>query len=276
MQKYNKKIKDMKKISVRSLIRSGALTLLYFLHIVKIRAALRKNRVHFIYLHHVFDDEINKFKFLIDYLIDSGHIFVGYSDAIEIIKSGDIDQPYICLSFDDGLKSCMNAEGVLSERGISAMFFINGLVLEHNSFFSKKNFARKKLNMKSVDFLNYEDIKRLKLNGHEIGNHTYSHQDISKISQNEFEADFLKNHRLLTESFGEIKHFAWGYGGTKNVTIEALSFVENFGYQSSASAVRGCYINKDTGPYVLRDHCIAHWPISHMKYLMYRSIKNAE
>ena len=276
MQKYTKKFKEIKKISIRSLLRSGALSILYFLHIAKIRAALRKNRVHFIYLHHVFNDEINKFKLFIDYLIDSGHIFVGYSEAIKIIKSGEIGHPYICLSFDDGLKSCMNAESVLSERRISAMFFINGLVLEHNSFFSKKNFARKRLNMQPVDFLNYENIKHLKLNGHEIGNHTYSHQDISKITQHEFEADFLRNHRLLTEAFGEIKHFAWGYGGTKNVTNEALSFVENFGYLSSASAERGCYISKDAGLYVLRDHCIAHWPIAHMKYLMYRSIKNAE
>ena len=69
--------------------------------------------------------------------------------------------------------------------------------------------------------------------------------------------------------------FSGGYPST-NFQISNANFVENFGYQSSASAERGCYFNKDTGSYVLRDHCIAHWPIAHMKYLMYRSIKNAE
>jgi len=58
-------------------------------------------------LHHLHSDEIVPFRMLLQIIMED-HYFINYSDAVEKIRSGHIDKPYIAISLDDGLKSSLN------------------------------------------------------------------------------------------------------------------------------------------------------------------------
>ena len=67
--------------------------------------ALQKNRIQFLYLHHVLEDEEDDFRELLA-VLSQQHRFISYSEAVERIWTGEIDAPYITFSFDDGMQSC--------------------------------------------------------------------------------------------------------------------------------------------------------------------------
>ena len=68
------------------------------------KALIKKNRVQFLFLHHLFNDEVASFRKLLKAL-SKEHTFISYSEAVNRIKTGNIDKPYICFSSDDGYKS---------------------------------------------------------------------------------------------------------------------------------------------------------------------------
>ncbi|MGO9173872.1 MAG: hypothetical protein ACLP7P_18175, partial [Rhodomicrobium sp.] len=62
---------------------------------------LLRPRVHFVCLHSVFSDEARGFESLVGFLSKT-HRFISYSDAVQRVWQGPIDQPYMTFSFDDG------------------------------------------------------------------------------------------------------------------------------------------------------------------------------
>ena len=64
---------------------------------------LKKNRIQFLHLHNVFADEETAFRNFLQRLSQE-HEFIGYSEAVERIRNGTINRPYLSLSFDDGFK----------------------------------------------------------------------------------------------------------------------------------------------------------------------------
>jgi hypothetical protein len=78
------------------------------------RLVLDRPRVQFLVLHHVFEDEEAAFRDLLRDL-SALYTFIGYSDAVGRIQSGDVDRPYLAVSFDDGFKNCLRG-AALFER----------------------------------------------------------------------------------------------------------------------------------------------------------------
>ncbi len=89
----------------------------------------------------------------------------------------------IAITFDDGPhyeRTKLLLDG-LKERGIHATFFLVGNRISGN-----------------------EDlILRMKNEGHLIGNHSYSHTDLTKISPNELENEINKTNSIIEEITGE-------------------------------------------------------------------------
>ena len=87
----------------------------------------------------------------------------------------------IALTFDDGPHKRYTEEilGILDEFGIKATFFVIGRNCEENP--------------KAVQHI----IER----GHEIGNHTYSHPHLSKITAEELTEEINRTEKLLLECF---------------------------------------------------------------------------
>ena len=116
----------------------------------------------------------------------------------------------IALTFDDG-PSRRNTEEILSilrEYGVSATFFVIG-----------ENAAK-----------DPERIRMIFDAGHEIGNHTYTHAYISKISEDALRREIQKTEDVLQEITGERPKVFRPPGGYYNDA--SLQIVEDMGYRS--------------------------------------------
>lgn len=89
------------------------------------------------------------------------------------------DEKYIALTFDDGPHKKYTAQilDILAEYGIKATFFIVGRNCEK-----------------------YPELVAREIDeGHEVGNHTYSHPDIDKLNEGEFVREVLGTEEILHE-----------------------------------------------------------------------------
>jgi peptidoglycan/xylan/chitin deacetylase (PgdA/CDA1 family) len=237
---------------------------------------LKKPRIQFLYIHHVFKDEIDAFDILIKELIQE-HEFISYSEAVTKILSGAIDKPYITISSDDGFKNNMDAVNVLNKYGIKACFFINPITINLKDAKKITTFCKERLNLLPVEFMDWNDLEILKNQGHEIGSHTMNHINIAKTPTEKVQEEIKETYDVLKTRYGEAKHFAYPYGRFFHFNKEAMEFVFKTGFESCASAERGCYFNtiekvEKENLLIRRDLIIAKWPLTHIKYFL---IQNA-
>ncbi len=97
---------------------------------------------------------------------------------------GDTSQKVIYLTFDAGYEAGYTEEilDILKEHNVSATFFVVGNYIETSP----------------------ETVKRMADEGHTVGNHTYSHPDMSAISDEEsFSEELTKLEELYEEVTGQ-------------------------------------------------------------------------
>ena len=113
------------KENVRHSLRQIALDFLSFQNkLINLEKYLSKPRIQFLYVHHVFSDELEKFESLLTELMKY-HEFISYSDAVEKIHLNQIDKPYIVVSTDDGFKNNYTiASKILQKKKLKAIFYI--------------------------------------------------------------------------------------------------------------------------------------------------------
>lgn len=262
----------------RYYFRSLALDLLSFRHSEQSLLALNTPHVQFLYIHHVFEDEVEELRKLLRTL-SSTYEFVSYSNAVERVRDGNVDRPYMAFSSDDGFKNNIAAARVFSEFNISACFFLNPVTIGLVDPEVINNFCRERLNARAVHFLNWEDVADIQKHGHEIGSHSFQHLDLGLMSRSEVSEDLSQAKVVLEQYCGEIIHFAFPYGGIENFSEEALDECFNLGHKSCASAKRGCYLgggNVDLSQnLILRDQLILAWPIGHILFFLSRNLRRA-
>ncbi len=103
-------------------------------------------------------------------------------EAFAAGKTG-ADEKKIALTFDDGPHPHYTAQLLdgLKERGVPATFFVTG---EHAE-------------------LHPEVIRRMHEEGHLIGNHTYSHIQLSENNKEEFKNQLIKTNEIIKNITGE-------------------------------------------------------------------------
>lgn len=109
-----------------------------------------------------------------DYLKNYGALYVG-----------DTEKKEIYITFDAGFENGNTAQilDALKKHNVKATFFLVGNYLETQP----------------------ELVKRMVEEGHTVGNHTYSHPDMSKIGDTEsFSAELQKNEALFQEVTGQV------------------------------------------------------------------------
>lgn len=94
-----------------------------------------------------------------------------------IVKGGNKKEKVIALTFDDGPHPKYTNEilDILYKYDVKATFFVLGKFVEAYP----------------------EIVSRQWQEGHEIGNHTYSHIDIKKVSKDKFQEEFQKTQDLI-------------------------------------------------------------------------------
>lgn len=115
---------------------------------------------------------------------DSVEVTSGLTDAVQYVSSAMVTEPpKIAITFDDGPSSSWTPvllDG-LKERGVKATFFLIG-----------KN-AQK----------HPEIVKRIDEEGHLIGNHTYNHIEITKVTNEEVYGEIMKTNEVITGITGK-------------------------------------------------------------------------
>lgn len=265
----------------RGLARHSILTGLAWLHPVeRLREATScEPRVQILVLHHVFEDEIVPLRDLLRNLSKS-YEFVSYSKALDIMRQQEIQRSYLAISFDDGLHSLINALPIMEEFGIHACIFICPEAVElqssgHDCYFSRSRLRTKK----PLAFLSWSDLELFLSHGHELGNHTMTHAQLSGAGETVVREEIAQSHQIIQAKLGSVQHFAWPFGQLRDFDSRAAEVVADCGYRSCASSIRGCHLSVPTRPtqpiYLKRDHVIAAWPERHTMYLLGRNAPTA-
>ena len=234
---------NFKSYRIRGLIRDLALDILSFK--TKLSSAekfFKKPRIQFLYIHHVFDDEVENFDVLLN-VLSKHHNFISYSKAVNKILTGDIDKPYICISSDDGFKNNLNAVKIMNKYAVKGCFFVNPDTIGLKDFSKVKSFCKNKLLCPPMEFMEWDDLENLIKSGHEIGSHTMNHIKISETNINIVEDNINESYQILNKHFGEVLHFAYPYGRFFHINNQAFNLVFKAGFISCASAERGCHIS---------------------------------
>ena len=162
-------------------------------------AELKTNKNETIYL----DIPLNSIKLLID--IDNEKDDNTYISIKK--KNIDYDKKVVALTFDDGpSKYTESILNILKANNACATFFVVGNKVE---FYS-------------------EEIKRMLKEGSEIGNHSYDHKWLNRLSKEEFQAEINKTQGAIKKITGFTpKLFRPTYGGysDKLKTYTDLTFV---------------------------------------------------
>ena len=105
------------------------------------------------------------------------------SAPAEVPEGEDGETKYAALTFDDGPRA--DTTGLLldglAERGVHATFFLIGEQVEGNEAL----------------------VGRMRAEGHQIGNHTYSHARLSRVDRDTVIEEIHKTEVVLTELLGE-------------------------------------------------------------------------
>lgn len=238
---------------------------------------LRRPRVQMLILHHLFPDEQDQFRRLLR-MLSRQHALISYGEAVQRaqVGSAQIDRPYLAFTFDDGFKNCLDATRILQEFGAKACFFVCPSIIGEKNPQTIEAFCRRRLELRSpVEFMDWDDLAALQHAGHEIGGHTMTHARLSGLSSAAAADEIGGSFDAIQRRLGAARHFAWTYGRFADCSAQAVKLVYECGYTTCASGVRGCHGPQRPDPSmpicVRRDHIIAAWPISHVRYFLAKS-----
>ena len=225
----------------------------------------KRNAIRFPYYHHVFDDERSGFARHLRWMRDHGD-FVGWDDAVAMMEGTlPVDGRYFCISFDDGFKSCAtNALPLLNEAGAKAAFFVaTGFIGTDPVKDRDRLLSFYPGESRVMEFMTWDDCRRLAANGMVVGSHTENHARLSALDAGAVRAELLGSKRILEQEMGaECPHFCcpWGQPGSTFLPDRDPGIARECGYRSFATTVRGPTQAGDSPFYVRRDHMLANWP----------------
>lgn len=123
---------------------------------------------------------------------------------------GNTDEKEIYLTFDNGYENGYTAKvlDILKEKNVKAVFFLT------------YDYAKD----------NEELVKRMIDDGHIIGNHTYYHSSLPKVSEEKAFSNVQKQHEYMKEKFNiDMNLFRFPMGEFSDKT---LKMVEDMGYKT--------------------------------------------
>ncbi len=222
--------------------------------------------IRFPYYHHIFEDERADFARQLDYLANFGD-FITLGEAVAMIRGpAEIDGRFFCLTFDDGLKNCLDgAVPLLVERNISAEFYVvadlAGRSLPPGDPLAVEVFGFQGRDT-TLDFMSWEDCRALIGAGMTVGSHGCSHARLSRLDRAAADQELGRSKEIIeTETGAPCDHFCAPYGMPE---IDFLperdpGLARGQGYLSFASGSRGPSRAGDDPFALRRDHLLAGW-----------------
>jgi peptidoglycan/xylan/chitin deacetylase (PgdA/CDA1 family) len=161
------------------------------------------------------------FRAQLDLLLEAGFEFVTVAEFVERAAGGRPPPGLIALSFDDGMDD--NHEYVLPilrERGLPATVYVTtGLIGKRNPWMARDSGAR---------MMSAEELGDLVLAGFEVGAHTVTHPDLSRLDFESCLREMSDSRQALERLLGiRVRTFAYPYchyGSAALAAVRAAGF----------------------------------------------------
>jgi len=149
----------------------------------------------------------------------------------------------LCITFDDVDGSVyQNAFPILKKYGVPATFFVCGKLIQ-DKFVGK---------WKGFDTITIKQLLEMQAEGWEMGNHTYSHAYLTRITLAGVEEEINKNINFLNKNGIVVKGFSYPWGMYGDDVIKIVKK-----YHSYARATRGRAPSKHPEKYRLPANFLA-------------------
>lgn len=236
-----------------------------------------KEWVRFPYYHHVFDDEREGFARHLRFMSNRGD-FISIDDAVDIFeRKTRIGGKYFCITFDDGFKNVkVNALPILIENKCPAVFFIStnyiGCDIKKDTEIAQKFFeASKDAYPFPVEFLSWDDCRKLIEAGMTIGSHTCSHVPLKELDELMIRSELVcSKQKIERELKTKCEHFCcpWGNPGIHFKSNRDPLMAKEVGYRSFSTNVRGPNLHYADQFMIKRDHLLAGWGNYQLQYFL--------
>ncbi len=141
--------------------------------------------------------------------------WVSLSEATALLESGSLAGPMGVITFDDADRSVHeNALPILAERRVPFCIFAVPQYLDLGLTFRERN---------PRFVMSWDALSECVAAGAEIGNHSYSHPNLSACSEQTLREEVLRGKAVLEDRLGRsVVHFAYPYGQFTKRTIRAI------------------------------------------------------
>ncbi len=196
-----------------------------------------------IYFHGIPQQLTGRFAEILDYFAQFFE-YKGYSQALGLLSQGAIQCPVMAVTFDDADQSVFeNALPIMEARGIKPCIFVVADYVEKGCTYREK--IRRPV-------MNWHMLEMCVSKGVEIGNHTFSHPNLTECAADKIIEELALNRQCIEDKLGlHAVHFAYPYGQFTKSTID---LIRRSGLcQSQATTQRGQMSTKHDLHFVRRD-----------------------
>lgn len=233
------------------------------------------NWLRFPYYHHVFDDERKRFAAHLRYFGNLGDI-VSLDEAVDMLESpAPLQGRFFCITFDDGLRNCVtNAVPILVDHGATAAFFLPTAQIDASTrsggapvagFYDHGDVA--------LEFLTWDECREMASAGMTLGSHSVSHPVLSALTESEAKAELRESKEAVEREVRmPCEHFACPTGrpGVDFDPGRDPMVARRLGYRSFSTTQRGSAGRRCPAMLIERDHAIAAWSTSQLRYFLSR------
>ena len=198
-----------------------------------------KDRRTFVSDYNLWSISLREFQKQMNFLKEQGYKTISLSQLRDYLKEDlkdielkDIKLPpekLIVITFDDARKGVYQyAFPILKGLGFSATIFIVPKWIEEPESIPQ--------NERYSDFLNWNQLRELQQSSFELGSHSYSHQDLTRLTAKEITFELNNSKKIIAERTGiEVQHFSYPYGKFNPPLSEEVGKV----YQTAVSTTKG-------------------------------------
>lgn len=231
--------------------------------------------IRFPFYHHVFADERAGFARHLRYMRNHGD-FISIDEAVNMLEKRErIGGRYFCVTLDDGFKNCVtNALPILIEEKCDAAFFIPTDYIGRD-FQKDADICRRFFETSSeaypvpVEFLDWNDCRKLIEAGMSVGSHTCSHTPIKGLAGEKARSELTGSRRKIEEELKvECRHFSCPWGSPeRDFDVERGPLMaKESGYRSFFTTERGPNLIGTDVLRIKRDHMLAGWKDYQLRY----------